>query len=183
MNYRPIDTKIEEIYNLSALTQYLKGKEEDVVLLSGEIKAFERELGRLTEEIESNYTLYLESLIRKKREEIDWLKELLKLLKKDIEALNKQKEIVEKTEFEKIVVLEKTTWLKPIEYAVVLHEVPLIEKGEETFHPRSFCKTFSGDEAEKEANNYAETIVKEHKAELLKREMLWDGKGIGTVWF
>jgi hypothetical protein len=113
------------------------------------------------EEIERNYVLSsVEYYIDSAKEEIAWTEGYL-------EKLIKQKEIVEKTKFKKVVTLSKNSWTKPVEYDVVLHHIPQIEGGKNTAYERSAYKNFRGGAKKKEAMEYAKTLAEKYQAELI----------------
>jgi hypothetical protein len=113
------------------------------------------------EEIERNYVLSsVEYYIDSAKEEIAWAEGYL-------ERLAKQKEIIEKTKFKKVVIFSKNSWTKPVEYDVVLHHIPQIENGKKMAYERSAYKNFRGGAKKKEAMEYAKTLAEKYQAELI----------------
>jgi hypothetical protein len=87
-----------------------------------------------------------------------------------IKKCNKQMEIVRNTEFVKLVIVDKNPWIKPVEYDVVLHCIPLIRvKGVDMIYDKSHYRKFIGNS--KEAMAYAEDLAKEHKAKIITKDL------------
>jgi hypothetical protein len=116
------------------------------------------------EEVVRDYRLdSLKSYIELAKEDLIWLEN-------HIQRLEKQKRIVEKTQFQKVVILKSHPY--PIPYgtsegfAVALHCIPQVKNKEAMFHdvvgPKVFCPG-----KRKEATAYAKALAEEHKAELI----------------
>ena len=117
------------------------------------------------EEINRNYTL--QSL----QNSLEWWDDEVKTIEKQMMKIRAQIGVVKKTEFEKIVLLRKNPWLKPVEYNVVLRDIPQLPGGQNTYYPSSYHKTFTGGMKKKEAIEYATNLAKEHDAELVREGM------------
>jgi len=114
------------------------------------------------EEIKGNYILSsLESKVEYDQGEIEDLR-------KFIEKVKAQIEVVKSTKFKPHVYLKRQDYYKPIQYYVGVNIIPEIEDLKGKIFPSEKCKRFVGGQHKKEVFEYAQELAKEYNCEIIK---------------